>query len=166
MDILSVLTEATLQTARTMTLVFLIVIPLTTVFEVLNRRKVLDKISGRFSRVMKWFNLPGKAAFPLLAGMVMGIVYGSGVLYKCKNEKMLSSRDFMIVCTILLLFHSIIEDTLLFVAVGASILWVFGFRILFGIIFVKILLIIGKVNPRLDFFGKSTRLKHKSRKLH
>jgi hypothetical protein len=161
MNFLSVLTGATLQTARTMALVFLIVIPLTIVFEVLNRRKFLDKISVRFSRVMKWFNLPGKAAFPLLAGMVMGIVYGSGVLYKCKNEKMLSNRDFMIVCTILLLFHAVIEDTLLFAAVGASVFWIFVFRMLFVIVFVKILLITGKVNPKLDFFGKSSQLKYK-----
>jgi hypothetical protein len=155
MNVPTVLMEAIFQTVRVMGLVFAIVIPLTTIFEVLKRRKFLDKISNRFSNSMKWFNLPGKAAFPILAGMFMGVVYGSGVLYKQKKEKMLSDRDFTIVCTILLMCHSLIEDTLLFVAVGASFLWIFGFRIFFTVLFIKILLIIGKKIPKLDFFGKS-----------
>jgi hypothetical protein len=152
MDTSAVVIEAIFQTARVMGWVFVIVIPLTTTFEVLKRRKILDKISNKFSRAMKWFDLPGKAAFPILAGMFMGVVYGSGVLYKQKKEKMLSDRDFTIVCTILLMCHSIIEDTLLFLAVGASFLWIFGFRIFFTVIFIKILLIIGKKIPKLDFF--------------
>jgi len=155
MDVPTVLMEAIYQTVKVMGLVFAIVIPLTTIFEILKRRKILDKISNRFSHAMKWFDLPGKAAFPILAGMFMGVVYGSGVLYKQKKEKMLSDRDFTIVCTILLMCHSLIEDTLLFVAVGASFLWIFGFRILFAVLFIKILLIVGKKMPKLDFFGKS-----------
>jgi hypothetical protein len=154
MNFMDILLEASIQSTRIMGLVILIVVPLVTTFEILSRKKILDKISKKFSKFMKWFDLPGEAALPLLCGLLMGIVYGAGALYSFKDKKKLKIRDFTIICTTLSLCHSLIEDTLLFAVIGASFVWIFGFRIILAIVIIKILLIIGKFIPRLDFFGK------------
>lgn len=154
MNLMGILLEASMQSARIMGLVILIVVPLVTTFEILSRKKILDKISKKLSSKMKWFDLPGEAAFPLLSGFLMGIVYGAGVLYAFKEKKTLKTRDFTIICTFLSLCHSIIEDTLLFTVIGASFIWIFGFRMILAIVVIKAMLIIGKLIPKLDFFGK------------
>jgi len=152
MSWLDILLEASIQSARTMGLVLAIVVPIVTVFEILLRKKILDKISKKFSSLMGWFDLPGNAVFPLIVGLSMGIAYGAGVLYRYQQKKILKTRDFNIICTILCLWHSVIEDTILFTVIGASFVWVFGIRIIIALIVVKFLLIVGKMIPRLDFF--------------
>ncbi len=133
MNFMSILLEASIQSVRIMGIVVMIVVPLVTTFEILSRKKILDKISKKLSSTMKWLDLPGEAAFPLLSGFLMGIVYGAGALYAFKEKKILKTRDFTIICTFLSLCHSIIEDTFLFVFIGASFIWIFGFRIILAI---------------------------------
>ncbi len=152
MNWLDVLFEASVQSARTMGLVIAIVVPLVTVFEILLKKKILDKTSKKFSSAMRWFNLPGSAVFPLIVGLGMGIAYGAGVLYRYQQKNILKAKDFNIICTILCLCHSIIEDTVLFTVIGASFVWVFGVRVIIAIIVVKFLLVLGKTIPKLDFF--------------
>jgi hypothetical protein len=152
MNWLDILFEASIQSARTLGLVIVIVVPLVTVFEILLRKKILDKISKKFSSTMRWFDLPGSALFPLIVGSVMGIAYGAGVLYSYQQKKILKTRSFNIICTILCLCHSVIEDTIIFTVIGASFVWVFGVRVIIAIIIVKILLKIGKIISKLDFF--------------
>ncbi len=57
-----------------------------------------------------------------------------------------------IVTSIVSMFHAIIEDTLIFVVIGASFFWIFGVRLLIVIFLIKALLLIAKGIPKLDFF--------------
>ena len=48
-----------------------------------------------------------------------GIVFGSGVIISCANDGTLTKRDLILVLVFLGICHSIIEDTLIFAALGA-----------------------------------------------
>jgi p-aminobenzoyl-glutamate transporter AbgT len=69
---------------------------------------------------MQRLNLSSRAAFPLLAGFFLGIVFGSGVIISIANDGTLTKRDLILVLVFLGICHSIVEDTLIFAALGAN----------------------------------------------
>ena len=98
----------------------LIVIPLMIFMEALKAWNVINRITGMFSWAMKPFSLPQEAVFPLLAGLLFGLVYGASFIIHASKEGVLTKRDLYLISLFLVINHSIIEDTLLFVAIGAK----------------------------------------------
>ncbi len=97
-----------------------IVFPLMIFIEITKDLKLLDKISDIFQPVTSFFKLSGKASFPLLVGIVFGLTYGAGVIIQYVKEGHLNARELIIINTFLALCHALVEDTLLFMVVGAS----------------------------------------------
>ena len=97
-----------------------IIIPLMVVFALLTDTHLLDRGVGFIQPVMQRLNLSNRVAFPLLAGLFLGIVFGSGVILSFANDGTLTKRDLIVVLVFLGICHSIIEDTLIFAALGAN----------------------------------------------
>lgn len=97
-----------------------IVIPLMIGLELAKDLNILDRINSFFTPVAKLFKISNDATFPLLVGVVFGISYGAGVILQYAREGRLTNRELIIVNTFLAVAHALIEDTLLFVVVGAS----------------------------------------------
>jgi hypothetical protein len=97
-----------------------IIIPLMVVFALLTDTRLLDRGVGFIQPVMQRLNLSNMVAFPLLAGLFLGIVFGSGVIISFANDGSLTKRDLILVLVFLGICHSIIEDTLIFAALGAN----------------------------------------------
>ncbi len=106
--------------ARIVLLVPAIIIPLMVVIALLTDTRLLDRGVDFIQPVMKRLKLSGRVAFPLLAGLFLGIVFGSGVIISFANEDTLTKRDLIIVLVFLGICHSVIEDTLIFAALGAN----------------------------------------------
>lgn len=104
----------------------IIVMPLMLFMEIAKDIKLLDFISKLFKPITKLFNTHEKSAFPLAVGIIFGISYGAGVLIKSSEEGEIDSKSLYIISVFLAACHAIVEDTLLFVAVGAK-----GFIIVF-----------------------------------
>ena len=97
-----------------------IIIPLMVGLALLRDARLLDRTAGLLKPLMKRLNLSNRAAFPLLAGFFLGIVIGSGVIIAFARDGSLTKRDLMLVLVFLGICHSIIEDTVVFVALGAN----------------------------------------------
>lgn len=97
-----------------------IVIPLMIFMEIAKDIKLLDLIGRLFKPVTKLFGASEKSGFPLAVGIIFGISYGAGVLIKSSEDGDLDGVSLFIVSVFLAACHAIVEDTLLFVAVGAS----------------------------------------------
>ena len=97
-----------------------IIIPLMVVFALLTDTRLLDRGIGFIQPVMQRLNLSNMVAFPLLAGLFLGIVFGSGVIISFANDGTLTKRDLILVLVFLGICHSIVEDTLIFAALGAN----------------------------------------------
>ncbi len=85
-------------------------------------QKYWKKISKRLKPISKLFDISNESVFPLLIGMVFGLVYGAGIIIESVEEENLGKKDLYIVMIFLVACHAIFEDTFIFAAVGAN-LW-------------------------------------------
>ena len=120
MDWQVILQEIITGGARIAVLVPAIIIPLMVVLALLTDTRLLDRGVGFIQPVMQRLNLSNRVAFPLLAGLFLGIVFGSGVIISVAKDGTLTKRDLILVLVFLGICHSIIEDTLIFAALGAN----------------------------------------------
>jgi hypothetical protein len=61
-----------------------------------------------------------QTSFSLLAGQLLGITYGAGILFKEADSGNLQKKDILFIGTFLMICHSLLEDPLLFVIFGAN----------------------------------------------
>ena len=72
-----------------------------------------------------------------IVGLLLGITYGGGLLIKEANSGNVGKKDIILAMILLNLCHSIIEDSLLIMVMGADLSAVLGARIVFTVISVK-----------------------------
>ena len=60
------------------------------------------------------------SAFSIMAGLILGITYGAGILVHEAKTGALSRKEIFYIATFLMICHSVIEDVLLFVIFGAN----------------------------------------------
>lgn len=111
----------------------MIVIPIMVFIEILKAYSVLEKIYFVLEPLLKFLKLPKEAALPLMAGLIFGITFGAGLIIQAVREGHLSGKDIVIVNVFLALCHSLIEDTFLFVALGASAVILISVRLIFAL---------------------------------
>jgi len=97
-----------------------IIVPLMVGLALLKDSRLLDRAARFLQPVMKRLKLSNNAAYPLLAGLFLGIIFGSGVILSFARDGSLTKRDLMLVLVFLGICHSIIEDTVVFIALGAN----------------------------------------------
>jgi hypothetical protein len=120
MDFVGFLKESTFGSLNSIFDMAKIVIPLMIVMEMLKDLNILDKISDFFKPVAKFFGISSESTFPLVIGLIFGLAYGAGVIIESAKENNLSKKDLYILIIFLVACHSVFEDTLLFVAMGAN----------------------------------------------
>ena len=84
-----------------------------------------DKLLIRILRpFLKPLGLPSSTAFLWIVANTIGLAYGSGIILANQAEKKLSLSDIKLLNVSIATCHSLLEDTLLFVAIGASMPWI------------------------------------------
>ncbi|HEY3412149.1 MAG TPA: hypothetical protein VGM51_03720, partial [Armatimonadota bacterium] len=68
--------------------------------------------------------LERESVLPFWAGVILGIAYGAGLIIDATENDNFHGRQAFLVSVFLGLAHALIEDTLLFAALGASVFWV------------------------------------------
>jgi hypothetical protein len=68
-------------------------------------------------------------SFSIIAGQLLGITYGAGILIREATLGTLSREDIFFIGTFLMICHSIVEDVLLFVLFGANYWIIIGLRL-------------------------------------
>jgi hypothetical protein len=115
-----ILWEIFAGSARIAVLVTAIIIPLMVVLSLLTDSRLLDRGVGFIQPALRKLRISNAVAFPLVAGLFLGIVFGSGVIISVARDRTLAKRDLILVLVFLGICHSIIEDTLIFAALGAN----------------------------------------------
>ena len=132
--------QSLLSFLRVSLLVLLIVTPIITATELLRRYRLFDRIIRPLHRLFSWMGIRRESSVALFAGLLFGIAYGGGVLLEEKRSGALTRRDALLVGIFLSLSHALVEDTLLFAAIGANLAVILGVRLLFSVL-VTLLLI-------------------------
>ncbi|MDR1043668.1 MAG: hypothetical protein LBP33_00910 [Candidatus Adiutrix sp.] len=75
-----------------------------------------------------------RALMVTVIGNVIGLGYGGGLIVAESRSGRLSPRDIFGAVMLMSVFHSIVEDALLMWALGASLLWIVGLRLIFALL--------------------------------
>lgn len=100
--------------------IFLIVMPLIMFLEWAKSQRWFGRFINATNPVFRPIGFRPHALFPLLIGILFGIAYGAGVLIPQSRSGDLDAKQVFLIAAFLGLCHAIIEDTFLFVALGAN----------------------------------------------
>jgi len=124
------LPAALVGAARLSLKLFLIIVPMVTVFEVLRYLPVFRRAGNLVEPAMKGVGLTRDAAVPLFTGIFLGIAYGAGIIIRVAQQKGLPARELFLMGLFLATCHSVIEDILIFVVIGGNGFVILGVRLL------------------------------------
>jgi hypothetical protein len=97
----------------------LIVTAVMIMVEFFQEYKILDKMTALMSPFTRLLGMSPEANLPLMAGLLLGIGYGGAIILDSTRQGKLSSQDIYLINLFLVLCHSVIEDTLIWAALGA-----------------------------------------------
>ena len=91
------------------------------------------------SPILKLLGISKHATTITIVGITLGLAYGGGLLIKEAQQGKLAKKDVFTAIALLALLHSLIEDTLLVLLLGADLSGVLWFRLLFSLVFISVL---------------------------
>lgn len=112
--------------------VFLIVVPIMVVLEVFEGTRMFRAVVRAWARVVRHVGLDERSAAPTLIGFLFGLAYGGGVIVRDVRRHDIGRRQVFIMSTFLSMVHAVVEDSLIFIALGAGVVWIVGFRIVWA----------------------------------
>lgn len=109
--------------------VFLIVVPIMVALELFEGTRPFRSMVRSWSRLVgRWLGLREEAAAPTLVGFLFGLAYAGGVIVRDTRRHNLGRRQIFLMSVFLSMVHAIVEDSLIFIALGAGIFWIVVYR--------------------------------------
>jgi hypothetical protein len=128
-------------------IVFFVVMALLFVMRVLKKTGALDKFSAALKPILGILGI-NKDVIPMtVIGLSLGILYGGALIIKETEEKQIPKMDVFYAFVLMGLCHSLIEDSLLMISMGAHWSMIFIFRMVFALLATFILVKIIKRIP-------------------
>jgi hypothetical protein len=127
--VLTALTTALKGSVSLTIKLFCIILPLTISYEFLkHKQSAIEK--RRFS----FIGITHHGLIPLVTGVIIGLTYGAGVIIHSIRTSDISKEESFLILLFLSVCHAIIEDTLIFVLIGANGFVLVAFRLALAII--------------------------------
>lgn len=105
---------------KTLVILFLVFVLL----EIVQRSGFLTKGYRTLSRFVKFLGFKEQSSAPLFAGIILGIIYGAGIIDDLIKREDVSKQQVFLVAIFLSMCHAIFEDTGLFLMLGANLFWI------------------------------------------
>lgn len=128
-----VMTSWLVGTAELSVKIALIVTGLMIFQRLLEEFHIMDVISRICAPMMRFMGLSKNCSFLWFVANIVGLTYGSAILIEEVEAGKLSRPDARMLNNHLAISHSLLEDTLIFVAIGVPILWITLPRVLLAI---------------------------------
>jgi hypothetical protein len=107
---------------------------LLSLMKLLNYLGIIEVISKTLQPMLKVLGI-GKDVIPItVIGTTLGILYGGALIINETKQKTLDKMDIFYAFTLMGLCHSLIEDSLLMLSLGANYTGVFVFRIIYTLV--------------------------------
>jgi hypothetical protein len=87
---------------------------------------------------MKVLGMDKRTSVVTAVGILLGLAYGAGLIIDETRRRSIRKNEILATNIFLGINHALIEDTLIFVVVGASLGWILFGRLLIGYIMLKI----------------------------
>lgn len=110
-------------------LITVIVFSLNLLYRALEAYHIIPRLSKGVEPLLKLFGLPPSTSFLWLIGCIVGLAYGGALMMDQMKEGKVTRTEADLLNHHLAVSHSVIEDNLLFVALGVSLWWIMGVRL-------------------------------------
>jgi len=121
-------------------IIFLIILGLVSLMRVLQKTGAINRLNNFLKPGLEILGMNKNAAPITIIGMTLGLAYGGGLIIRETKSKLLTKKDIFLSLSLMGLSHSLIEDTLLTLSMGATIFGILFGRILFTILIIAILI--------------------------
>lgn len=115
--------------------IVLFIFSLILLLRILKITGILNLLSRSLNPFLRFLGIGNEVITISLLGLTMGIVYGGAlIISETRNNAQISRRDVFYAMCLMGLCHSIIEDTILIISLGADIFSILLLRILFTVL--------------------------------
>ncbi len=114
--------------------IFVIVCCVMAFNRLINVLRISDAIGFVLSPLLRVLGISKQATSIVIVGLVLGILYGSGVIIQAIKEGRISHGDAFTTMSLMSLAHALIEDTVLLALIGGSIWGLLGVRLCLAIL--------------------------------
>lgn len=135
-SLIEVLKGWLISSIKLIIMIFAIIYALMFIQRFMDKFGLMQKLTKPLEPLMQFFGLPRNAAYLWLVGNVLGISYGSAVMFQLEEEGKITPQEADEVNYHLIMNHSMLEDTLVFATAGVSALWILSTRLLFAFVLV------------------------------
>ncbi|MPN29584.1 hypothetical protein SDC9_177037 [bioreactor metagenome] len=115
---------------QVMLLIAVIVFSLNLLYNLLDAYRLIPKLSKGIEPLLRFFGLPSTTGFLWLIGYIVGLAYGGALMMDQMKEGKVNRTDTNLLNYHLAMSHSVLEDNILFIALGVSVWWILGVRLL------------------------------------
>lgn len=122
-----------LNLAETMGWMFVILIALSFGLELLKAAGLMDLMMAALSPVLRLAGIRGEAGQLTAIGLFLGISYGAGLLIREAQSGAIAPRQIFLSCVFMGFAHSVIEDTIVVMSLGANLHGVLTGRLAFAL---------------------------------
>ncbi len=123
-----------LSTSETLVWMLVILVALAWLMDFLKWSGLMDMLKRAISPAFRYAGIHEEASEMVAIGLLLGIFYGGGLLIREAETGNIPPRQIFLSCVFMSFAHSVIEDTLVVVALGADLTSVLFGRILFAIL--------------------------------
>lgn len=124
---------------RNYLMIYIIITALVALMYILKKTGIIEKLNNFLEPFLEFIGLTKSAAPITIIGTTLGLAYGGALIINEAKSGKLTDKDIVLSLSLMGLSHSLIEDTLIMLAIGASIVGVLFARILFTIIVMIVL---------------------------
>ncbi|HUI32513.1 MAG: nucleoside recognition protein [Dysgonamonadaceae bacterium] len=111
-------------------LIVVIITALMITYRLMEEYNLINRLSKSIEPILKFFGLPQSTGFLWLIGYIVGLAYGGALMIDQMKEGKVTKAEGSLLNYHLAISHSILEDNLLFVALGVSIWWILVTRLI------------------------------------
>jgi hypothetical protein len=113
-----------IDTLKLVLKIIVIIYLLNVLQRIMDEFSITKLLSNFMSPFLRFFGLPVQASFMWLIANIIGLAWGSSVLIDQSEKGKITKREADILNHHIAISHSLLEDTLLFVAIGVSVFWI------------------------------------------
>lgn len=137
----------TIDQLKSLAMIFVVITALMTFLRLLKLLGIEKLMAILLRPILSVLGISREATNLTIVGITLGVSFGGGLLINEAKRGHISPRDIFVAMMLLNLLHSLIEDTLLILLIGADFMTIFLGRIVFAVTVIGILVFVLK---RLD----------------
>ncbi|MCY0094376.1 nucleoside recognition domain-containing protein [Hoeflea ulvae] len=145
--------------AETMVWMLVILVALSWGLQLLKATGLLDLMMTALSPLLRLAGIRGEAGHLTAVGLFLGVSYGAGLLIREAQSGAIAPRQIFLSCVLMGFAHSVIEDTLVVMSLGADGYGVLAGRLVFALAATAAIAALLRTLPDRTFFAHLFRVR-------